>query len=58
MQRNPKKVSAGGVIVSVFVFLNAIVLEKSYLNANWPDLAYVTLPLLLMSIVAFRLRLI
>jgi hypothetical protein len=59
MQRNPKKVSAGGGIVSLFVFVNAIVLHESYLlDANWPDLAYVTLPLLLISVVAFRLRLI
>jgi uncharacterized membrane protein YhdT len=55
MPRNLKKVSAGGVIVFLFALLNAIVLEQGYIShTKWYKLAYVTLPLLLISLVALR----
>ncbi len=58
MQRNQNKVSAGGVIVLLFVLLNAIVLEQGFVShPKWYKLAYVTLPLLLISIIMFRRKL-
>ena len=52
MQGNLKKVSAGGVIVLFFVVLNAIVLEQGYVsNPGWYKLAWLTVPLLLITIV-------
>jgi hypothetical protein len=55
MQGNQKKISSGGVFVFLFLLLNAIVLERGLVShPNWYKLAYVSIPLLLISIVSFR----
>jgi hypothetical protein len=51
MQGNLKKVSAGGVIVLLLVLLNAIILEEAYVsNPGWYKLAWITVPLMLITI--------
>ena len=58
MQRNQKTVSAGGMIILVFIMINAIIFEHGYKNhAEVYKLAYITLPLLVISIMAFRRKL-
>lgn len=53
--RSQKKISVGGSIVMVFLLLNAIVLEYSLVSdKSWYELLIVTVPLLLISIFAYR----
>jgi hypothetical protein len=55
MRRNQEKISACGVVVLLFALLNAVVLEQSYVaNQSLYQATYITFPLLLISIIAFR----
>jgi len=55
MHRNQEKISAVGILVLFFVLLNTVMLEKSYVaNESLYGATYVTFPLLLLSIAAFR----
>jgi hypothetical protein len=55
MQRGHHTVSSGGTIVLALLLLNAIVLKQGYVSgAGWYKLAWITVPLLLYSIVLFR----
>ena len=57
MQRNQSTVSAGGMIVLVLCLLNVIVLEQAFVSsAQWYKLAWITLPLLLLSVILYRRR--
>jgi hypothetical protein len=59
MQRNQKKVSAGGTIVLLLLLLNVIMLKQGFIsNEAWYKLAFVTVPLLLIAIVLFRKKII
>ena len=52
MQRDHDKISAGEVIVLLFVFINAIILEQGYIShPGWYKLIWFSLPLLLLSLV-------
>lgn len=55
MPRNQKKVLASGMMVLLMVFLNAFILQQGLVsNEVWYKLTFITIPLLLLSIVAFR----
>ena len=55
MQRDRQTVSVSGRIVLLLVLFNAVVAEHGLvLNGAWYKLLYVTLPLLLLSILVFR----
>jgi hypothetical protein len=55
MYRNHKKISAMGVVMLLLVILNAVVLEKSFVvNSHFYKWIYITIPLLLIAIVAYR----
>ena len=49
MRRN-RQPSMGGPVILFFVLLNAIVLKKGFIDDRWYQAAYLTLPLLLGSI--------
>jgi hypothetical protein len=55
MRRNQKKTSAGGAMVLLIVFLNAIVLELAATsNRDLYSLLFFTIPLLGISVIASR----
>jgi hypothetical protein len=57
MHRNQEKISAGGITTLFFLLLNTIVLERGFVfDPGWYKLSYLTLPLLLISIVRFHKR--
>ncbi len=59
MQRSLETTSAGGFAVVALVLLNAIVLKQGLIvHPTWYKFAYITLPLLVLSIFAFRRKLI
>lgn len=54
MQRSQQQASAGGLVMLLIVFLNTIILEQGLTsNPGWYKLAYVTIPLLLLSVIVF-----
>lgn len=55
MHRNQDKISICGNVTLLFVLLNAVVLEQSYVaNQSLYQATYITFPLLLISILVFR----
>ena len=55
MHRSHKEISGSGPIIMLFLLLNAIVLEQGLVSgASWYRLLMITVPLLLVSIVANR----
>ena len=57
MHRNPEKISAGRPTVLLLLLLNAIILEEGYVaHEKWYWLLYITIPLLLVSILLFYRR--
>ena len=55
MQRNHPVVSVSGIVVLLLVLSNAIVLKHGFVSdGSWYKLLYVTLPLLLLSLISFR----
>jgi hypothetical protein len=55
MQQAQKRVSASGSIVLCSVLLNGWVVKQGFLaGSNWYALLLFTLPLLLVSIIAFK----
>jgi len=55
MQRNQQAESICGTVVLLLVLCNAVVLEHGLVAGGvWYKLLFVTLPLLLLSIIAFR----
>jgi hypothetical protein len=55
MSGNQDKISAGGIVVAMLVILSAIALERGFvLGAKWYRLAWLTIPLLIVTIVMQR----
>ena len=55
MHRNHKEISGSGSIIMLFLLLNAIVLEQGLVSGtSWYRLLMITVPLLLVSIIANR----
>ena len=55
MPRNQQKIPAGGIVALLLTVLTAIILEKGLVaNPNWYRLAYVTIPLLVISLIALH----
>jgi len=55
MPRNQEKISAGGMIVTLLVVLSAIALERGLVShPKWYKVAWITIPLLIISIVLHR----
>lgn len=55
MQRNHQTISVSGMVVLLLVLSNAIVLERGLVSGVWwYKLLYVTVPLFLLSLLAFR----
>jgi hypothetical protein len=47
MDRNQKKVSVGGVMITSLVLLTAVALEEGFVSdPAWYDVLYITIPLL------------
>lgn len=55
MQRNQKQVSASGIFIVYLVLLNVVVMKQGFVaHSDWYTLLFVTLPLLLVSIITFK----
>lgn len=55
MPGKTKKVSAGGTIMLVLIFLNAVVLKGAFIkNSKWYLVLFVTVPLLLIALYVVR----
>jgi len=55
MQRNHRKISVANIVILLLVLLNAIVLQQGLVShPGWYCLLYVTVPLLMVCIVARR----
>ena len=58
MQQNKKKFSAGGSLVLITTLLNAVVLTQGYIShPDWYAQLLLTLPLMLVSVLLFKRRL-
>ena len=57
MHRNQSEVSAVGIVVLFVALLNVIIIRQGFVaNAEWYQLLYVTVPLLLLLLLVFRRR--
>ncbi len=50
-----KTCSTSGIVVSIFIFLNALIVKIAFIkNENWYWWLFVTMPVLILAILDFR----
>ncbi|MGZ8537779.1 MAG: hypothetical protein ACXWV9_05905 [Flavisolibacter sp.] len=54
MQRNHEKFSGAGIVILLFAFINAIVLQEGLTQPNWYQFLYITIPLPLIFMLVLR----
>jgi len=58
MRWNQQKIAAGRTVAAMAFLLNAIVLEQGLVShPQWYNVAYITIPLMLIYVIAFRKQL-